>query len=118
MRKPTFFPAALLFLIIGTALWLTRYKYVVLPAVPPNSANEFDSGTDPTLLRIGRFSGQVWVFNRDSQTWFNQQEFSEIGRDSRAEIEKRCKNAEESGAFRDPNNAKIIGLKGYTFPCD
>ena len=117
------FGAITLFVLLGYFVWLTPYRYVVLPGVPPNPSNERDSGTPPVLLRISRVTGRVWILRRSDLLWFSTaergeiEEYDEIKRRSSNEIKRRCDKAEKEGDFLDPKNYREIELQGYTFSC-
>ena len=49
--------------------------------------------------------------------WFNPAEYDEIAARSSDEIKRRCDKAEMEGAFQDPQNRRVIELRGYTFSC-
>ena len=104
-RKFVFFAAIALLVLLGCFIWPTPYRYFVLP------------GTPPMVLRINRFTGRVWRLRMGDLDWFNPAEYDEIAARSSDEIKRRCHKAEMEGAFQDPQNRRVIELRGYTFSC-
>jgi hypothetical protein len=113
----TIFAATAILVLLGCFFWPTPYRYIVLPGVPPNPSNEYDSGTPPVVLRINRFTGRVWRLRESDLLWFSRAERDEIARRSSGEIKRRCDKAEKEGAYKDPQDLRIIELRGYTFSC-
>jgi hypothetical protein len=116
MRMTLVVVAILLTLLFGVFVWPTPYTYIVLAPVPPNSGDRYDTGTEPVVYRVNRLTGRVWILSSDLR-WFSPVERAEIARTNAEEVKRRCKKAEESGAFSDPKNQRVIKLKGYTFSC-
>jgi len=116
-QQVVLFGAIALIVLLGYFVWPTPYQYIILPGVPPNPSNEYDSGTPPVVLRISKFTGRAWRLTMVDLVWFSPAERKEIAARSSDEIKRRCDKAEMEGAFKDPRNRRIIELRGYTFSC-